>query len=213
MYGMTEIMRSTFLPPEEVDTRPDCMGLPIAESEVIVVRDDGTECAPNEAGVLMHSGPTVALGYWRNPDATEQAFRRHPRDPSRRAVYSGDVVRRDPDGYLYFVSRSDRLIKTLGNRVGPDEITDVILASGEVSEAAVTTLPDEVRGESIIAHIVLEPNGSLERLQRFCKMEMPRWMHPARFRVYPALPRSPNGKYDLHVLRELSGQPESVDVT
>jgi acyl-CoA synthetase (AMP-forming)/AMP-acid ligase II len=201
MYGMTEIMRSTFLPPVEVDRRPDCMGLPIAESEVMVVRSDGTECDVDEPGELVHGGPTVAAGYWRQPDATAQTFRAHPRDPSRRVVFSGDIVRRDRDGYLYFVSRSDRLIKTLGNRVGPDEITDVLLASRQVMEAAVTTEADDVRGERIIAHVVLEPGGSLERLQQFCKLEMPRWMYPARFEVHDALPRMPNGKYDLQALK------------
>jgi acyl-CoA synthetase (AMP-forming)/AMP-acid ligase II len=197
MYGMTEVMRSTFLAPESVDLRPDSIGRPIAESDVAVLRPDGTECAVDEPGELVHSGPTVALGYWKRPDATAATFRTHPLLDGARAVFSGDLVRRDAEGYLYFVSRIDRLIKTLGYRVGPDEITDVLIASNQVGEAVITTEPDPVRGEAIIAHVVLKPEGSVESLKQFCKIEMPRWLQPARYQVHTSLPRTPGGKYDV----------------
>ena len=205
-YGMTETFRSTFLAPEEVDRRPDSMGKAIPGAEVFVLREDGTECDPDEVGELVHRGPTVAAGYWNDPEMTSRVFRPFPMsagsaDAGERVVFSGDLVRRDADGYLYYVSRRDRLIKSLGFRIGPDEIVDVLFASGEILEAVVTTEPDDQRGERVIAHVVLVDEGSLERLERFCRVELPRHMQPARIEVRAEMPRLASGKYDLAGLR------------
>lgn len=204
MYGLTEAMRSTFLPPEEVEQRPDSIGRPIPGAEIEVLRDDGTPCAPGEVGELVHGGPTVGLGYWNDPEATARVFRRDPLHPERAApvVFTGDLARRDADGYLYFVGRKDRMIKTLGYRVSPDEVADVLYASGEVAEAVVTAEADAQRGQRIVAHVVLSATGSLERLQVFCDIELPRYMQPARFECYPALPRTAAGKFDLAALSD-----------
>ena len=206
-YGMTETFRSTFLPPDEVDRRPDCMGLPMPGTEILVLRDDLTECAPGEIGELVHRGPTIATGYWNDPAATARVFRPNPLRPpgasdSERVVFSGDLVRRDAEGYLYYVSRRDRLIKTLGFRVGPDEIADVLLSSREISECVVTTEPDAQRGEAIVAFVVLAPGGSLTRLQRFARLELPNHMQPTRIAALETMPRLASGKYDLAALRE-----------
>jgi amino acid adenylation domain-containing protein len=205
MYGLTEVFRSTYLPPDEVDAHPDSMGRPVAGSAVYVVREDGTPCAPGEVGELVHAGPTVALGYWDDPEATAKVFRANPdpdeRDPAlARAVYSGDLVRRDAEGRLYYVGRKDRMIKTLGFRVSPDEIADVLYASRQVAEAVVTAEPDPNRGMRIVAHVSLTPDGSLEQLRRFCGVELPRHMVPARWEVHDALPRNSSGKFDLVAL-------------
>jgi acyl-CoA synthetase (AMP-forming)/AMP-acid ligase II len=205
-YGMTEVVRSTFLPADEVDRRPDSIGRAMPNTEILVLRDDLTPAAPGELGELVHRGPTVALGYLNDPEATARTFRPYPfGDPNatERVVFSGDMVRRDEDGYLYFVSRRDRMIKSLGFRVGPDEVVDSLHASGEVHEAQVTTMPDSQRGEAIVAHVVLRPGGDLERLEKFCRAELPRWMQPSRFVVHERMPRMPNGKHDLETLREI----------
>ena len=199
MYGMTEVMRSTWLPPDEVERRPGSMGRAIPGATVDVVDADGRPCPPGRAGELVHRGPTVALGYWNDPARTAEVFR--PAPGGARAVHSGDVVRRDRAGFLYFVGRRDRLIKTQGYRVGPDEVADVLHASGQVAEAVVTAERDPARGERIVTHVVLAAGGSRERLQAFCRAEMPRWMHPARIEVHHALPRTPAGKYDTETLR------------
>lgn len=202
-YGMTEVMRSTFLDPAEVDRFPGCMGRPVAGARVAVVRPDGTECEGGEAGELVHHGPTVALGYWRAPAETARAFRPWPLaggEPGARAVHSGDVVRRDGEGLLWFVGRRDRMIKSLGYRVGPDEVADALFASGEVAEAVVTAEPDEARGQRIVAHVVLREGGCARRLEAFCRAETPRWMHPARIEVRGELPRTAAGKYDAAAL-------------
>lgn len=206
MYGLTEVLRSTFLAPEEVDRRPDSMGRAIPGAEVLVLREDLTPCPPGEVGELVHRGPTVTLGYWNDPEATARVFRPHPLRPAgapdaERVVFSGDLVRRDAEGWLYFVGRRDRMIKTLGYRVSPDEIATVLYASGEIAECIITSELDEARGERIVAFVVLQGGGSLERLKAYGGVELPRHMQPARYEVRDALPRLPSGKHDVAALR------------
>jgi len=206
MYGLTEAFRSTYLPPHEVDRRPDSIGTAIPGAEILVLREDLTPCPSGEVGELVHCGPTVALGYWNDVEATAHVFRPNPLRPAgapdaERVVFSGDLVRRDADGFLYFVGRRDRMIKTLGYRVSPDEVAEALYASGEIAEAVVTSEPDEMRGERIVAHVVLVPGGALERLEAFCRAELPRYMQPSRFETPAELPRTTSGKYDPVALR------------
>lgn len=204
MYGLSEAFRSTYLPPSELDRRPDSIGIAIPET-FIHVMNDGRECGPGEIGELVHRGPTVALGYWRNPEATARVFRAfpHPDDSdSEAAVYSGDYVRKDKDGFLYFVGRRDTMIKTLGFRVSPDEVEELILASSLVREVAVHGIPDSVAGTSIAAHIVPEDSSTFSEaaLLNFCRKEMPGYMVPKSVRVHESLPRTTSGKIDKQAL-------------
>jgi acyl-CoA synthetase (AMP-forming)/AMP-acid ligase II len=205
MYGLTEVFRSTYLAPEEVDAHPDSMGRAVPESVVYVVREDGTEAAPGEVGELVHGGPSVGIGYVGDEAATARVFRANPfhdRDAApARVVYSGDLVRRDADGRLYHVGRRDRMIKTLGFRVSPDEICDVIQASGLVVEAAVVAEPDAQRGERIVGVVVLKEGATIEQLRRHCGVELPRYMQPARFVTLSSIPRNGSGKHDIPTLR------------
>lgn len=210
MYGLTEVLRSTFLPPDELDRRPDSIGRAIPGAEVLVLRDDLTPCSPDEVGELVHGGPTVALGYWNDPEATARVFRPHPlksagASTGERVVFSGDLVRRDAEGYLYFVGRRDRVIKTLGYRVSPEEVTSVLYASGEIQEAVVTSERDELRGERIVAVVVLAEGSSLERLKDFSRSELPYYMQPVCYEVRTALPRLPSGKHDFAAVRAGQG--------
>ena len=202
-YGMTETFRSTFLAPHEVDSHPDSMGREVPGASIWIVGDDGEPCAPGEIGELVFSGPTMAEGYWEDEDLTAAIFRasREVDGVAGRAVHSGDMVRRDSNGLLYYVSRRDRMIKSLGFRIGPDEIVDVLYASGDILEAVIATEPDHMRGERIIAHVVLTPGGSRRHLERFARFELPRHMQPARIEVHEALPRLTSGKYDMNALR------------
>ncbi|GIU87064.1 MAG: AMP-dependent synthetase [Acidimicrobiia bacterium] len=202
MYGLTEAFRSAYLDPAKVDAKPGSIGRAIPGAELLVLREDGTPCGPGEVGELVHRGPTVALGYWDDPELTERVFRPNPCRPpgtpaSERVVFSGDQVRLDEDGDLYFVGRRDRMIKTLGYRVSPDEVADVLYASGEVAEAVVGAEPDDTRGNRIVAFVVLRPGGDLARLQAFCASELPRYMQPARIEVRDELARTHSGKYDV----------------
>lgn len=206
MYGLTEAFRSTYLPPSEVDRRPGSIGKAIPGAEILVLDDDLRPCAPGQTGQLVHRGPTVALGYWDDPEASARRFRPNPvRAPgtpdAERVVFSGDLVRRDSDGFLYFLGRSDAMIKTLGFRVGPDEVATVLHESGEVLEAVVSGEPDPARGERIVAFVVLRPEGSLERLRRFAEAELPRHMQPARYEPRASLPTTSSGKHDVSAVR------------
>jgi len=203
MYGLTEALRCTYLPPEELDHRPDSMGRAIPGGEVYVLLEDGTPAPPGEIGELVYRGPTVTLGYWNDPELTARVFRPDPLRPSdgERVVFSGDLVRRDDEGFLYFVGRRDRIIKTMGYRVGPDEILSVLHASGEVADAVVVGEPDEARGERIVAYVVLAEQGSLDRLQAYYGRELPRYLQPARVEVRDTLPLLASGKHDLAAVR------------
>jgi acyl-coenzyme A synthetase/AMP-(fatty) acid ligase len=201
MYGLTEAFRSTYLAAHKADRKPSSIGRAIPGAEILVLNEKLEPCGPGETGQLVHRGPTVALGYWDDPEATARIFRPHPLRPpgtpdAERVVFSGDLVYRDEDGDLFFVSREDKLIKTLGYRVSPDEVAEALYGSGEVAEALVTAEPDELRGARIVAYVVLAANGQLERLEAFCGRELPRYMQPSRIEVRPALGRTPSGKYD-----------------
>ncbi|HWA56741.1 MAG TPA: AMP-binding protein [Gemmatimonadales bacterium] len=207
MYGLTEAFRSTFLPPEEADRRPDSIGKAIPGAEIMVVREDGTRCGPNEPGELVHRGPTVSLGYWKDPEITNRIFRPNPLRPKgtmdlEKVVYSGDVVRMDEEGFLYYVGRRDTLIKTMGFRVSPDEVASVLYASGAIVESIILSEPDEQRGERIVAYVVLKPEGSVDQLKAFCATELPRYMQPARYEVRDSLPRTSSGKFDPKALKQ-----------
>ena len=206
MYGLTEAFRSTYLPPAEADLHPDAIGQAIPGAEILVLREDLTACGVGEVGELVHRGPTVALGYWNDPEATAKVFRPNPLRPegapdAERVVFSGDLVRREKDGWLYYVARRDRMIKTLGYRVSPDEVAEALYASGQVQEGIVGSEPDPERGERIVAYVVLRSDGTLERLEEFCRAELPRYMQPSRIEVRTELPRTSSGKHDLRAAR------------
>jgi amino acid adenylation domain-containing protein len=201
MYGLTEAFRSTYLAPQAVDRKPGSIGRAIPGAEILVLNERLGRCRPGETGQLVHRGATVALGYWNDPDATARVFRPHPLRPpgapdSERVVFSGDLVYQDEDGDLFFVSREDKLIKTLGHRVSPDEVAEALYDSGEVVEALVASEPDELRGARIVAYVVLADGGRLDRLKAFCTRELPRYMQPSRIELRSALGRTTSGKHD-----------------
>ena len=212
MYGLTEAFRATYLPPEEVDEFPDSIGRAIPGAEILVLRDDGRLAGVDEEGELVQRGPTVAAGYWADPSLTASVYRPDPCRPAgtpdhERVVHSGDIVRRDEGGRLFFVGRRDLLIKTMGYRVSPDEVTEVLYASGEVLEACVDAEPDNQRGSCIAAWVVLRDGGSIERLRRFAMRELPRYMQPTRFVALSLIPRTSSGKFDTRAARASEAQP------
>ena len=154
MYGLTEAFRSTYLPPEELDRRPTSMGKAIPNTEILVINDQGQLCAPGEVGELVHRGPTVSMGYWGQPELTARVLRPHPLMPreidnGEKVCYSGDLVRMDEEGFLYFVGRRDNMIKSSGFRVSPSEVEEVLFQSGRLREAAAIGIPDDVLGQAI----------------------------------------------------------------
>ncbi|MDO8064793.1 acyl-CoA ligase (AMP-forming), exosortase A system-associated [Janthinobacterium sp. SUN206] len=213
MYGLTEAFRSTYLAPEQLERRPDSIGQAIPNAEVLVLRPDGSACDTDEPGELVHRGALVALGYWNDAARTAERFKPLPPQASglvlpELAVWSGDTVRRDADGYLYFVGRSDDMIKTSGYRVSPAEIEEVVYGSGLVGEAAALGLPHAVLGQAIALLVTPAPGVVLLRdsVLAACRARLPSYMVPLWVEIRDGvLPRNPNGKIDRPLLaRELA---------
>ena len=208
MYGLTEAFRSTFLPPDQLATRPDSIGKAIPNAEVLVLRPDGSVCNDGEPGELVHRGALVAMGYWNDAARTAERFK--PLPPQARglvlpelAVWSGDTVRRDAHGYLYFVGRNDEMIKTSGYRVSPAEIEEVAYASGLVGEAVALGVPHPLLGAAIALLVTAAPGTEIERsaLLAACRARLPAYMMPMWVDIrVEALPRNPNGKIDRALL-------------
>src|SRR5437588_915589 len=204
MYGLTESFRSTYLPPSELDRRPDSIGKAIPNAEVLVVREDGTPCEPGEPGELVHRGALVSLGYWNDAEKTAERFKPAPGQPDglvmrEIAVWSGDTVRMDEQGFCYFISRRDEMIKTSGYRVSPTEVEEVVYTTGLVGEAAALGIAHPVLGQAIVVVATDPANGRLDtdELLVQCRQRLPAFMVPSRVIVSKAsLPRNPNGKID-----------------
>ena len=210
MYGLTEAFRSTYLPPGELERRPDSMGKAIPNAEILVVREDGSPCAPGEPGELVHRGALVSLGYWNDPDKTARRFRPVPGGEAglplaEMAVWSGDTVRRDEDGFLYFIGRQDDMIKTSGYRVSPTEVEEVVYGSQLVAEAAALGITHPLLGQAVVV-VAKSREGNLESeaLMNHCKRHLPNFMVPLAVISRDSLPRNPNGKIDRkHLAAEL----------
>jgi len=210
MYGLTEAFRSTYLPPCELDCRRKSMGKAIPNTEILVVNDDGQRCQPGEVGELVHHGPTVSMGYWGNPEMTRKVLRPHP-FPAPGLVevpqvcYSGDLVKMDDDGFLYFVGRRDNQIKCSGFRVSPTEVEEVLCQSGKLQEAAVIGIADDVLGQRIKAFVTPREGATVDgdELLAFCSSALPRHMVPKEVEVMTTLPKTSSGKTDYPALREL----------
>src|SRR6185436_732996 len=210
MYGLTESFRSTYLPPSELDRRPDSIGKAIPNAEVLVVREDGTPCAPGEPGELVHRGALVSLGYWNDPEKTAERFKPVPGQPEglvmpEVAVWSGDTVRADEEGFLYFISRRDEMIKTSGYRVSPTEVEEAVYGTGLVGEVAALGIEHPVLGQAIVvlatspADSVLDSAAVISK----CRERLPAFMVPARIvERKGSLPRNPNGKIDRKLLAQ-----------
>lgn len=207
MYGLTEAFRSTYLAPEQLDERPGSIGKAIPNAEVLVLRPDGALCGPDEPGELVHRGALVALGYWNDRIKTAERFKPLPAylgqlaglPQPELAVWSGDTVRSDEQGYLYFVGRSDDMIKSASYRISPSEIEEVVLASGLAGEAAAFGVAHPTLGQAVVVVATPAPGVTLDaaRLQAACKLALPGFMQPAWIDIQQApLPRNPNGKID-----------------
>jgi acyl-CoA ligase (AMP-forming) (exosortase A-associated) len=201
MYGLTEAFRSTYLDPALVDSHPSSMGTAIPLAEVLVIGDDGEPAGPGEEGELVHCGPLVARGYWNDPARTAERFR--PAPASSRyggtAVWSGDRVRQDEQALLYFVGRRDAMIKSAGNRISPQEIEEVALASGIASEAVAVGVPDARLGQAI--RLIVRGSGDDEALRAALRRDLPNFMQPKEIRWIERMPLNPNGKIDRAALQ------------
>lgn len=199
MYGLTEAFRSTYLEPSQIEDRPTSIGKAIPNTEILVVDDQGRVCPPGVVGELIHRGPTVALGYWQDPSGTAAVFRAHPQPlagvPTETVVYSGDFVRADSEGYLYYLGRRDELFKSRGVRVTTTEIETELRGSGMVSEAVVAAVATDGPDPRIVAAVILGGRGAtLDDLYAYCRRELPQHMRPNSIVVTETMPRTSSGK-------------------
>ncbi len=204
MYGLTEAFRSTYLDPALVDTHPTSMGKAIPFAEILVINDAGEVAADGEEGELVHCGPLVAQGYWQDPERTAERFRPAPAASvyGGTAVWSGDRVRRDADGLLYFAGRRDAMIKSAGNRISPQEIEEAALATGLVAEAVALGVADPRLGQAV--HLVVrggEDDALRAELSKRLKRDLPNFMQPQHIHWRAAMPLNPNGKIDRTALQ------------
>lgn len=205
MYGQTECLRTTYLPPEEVSRRPLSVGRAIPGTRAFVADQDGRPVPAGEIGELVVEGPHVMSGYWG--DALSSLTVLSPIAGGRR-LHTGDLFRADEDGYLYFVSRRDDIIKTRGEKVSPQEVERVLYALPGIREAAVGGVEDAVFGQAVRAYVVLEEGSALtERdIIRHCAGKLEDYMVPKGVAFMNALPRTTSGKIRL-------GAGETSDIT
>lgn len=204
MYGLTEAFRSTYLPPKYIDERPGSIGIPIPGADIVVINGAGRPVATGEEGELVHSGRHVTAGYWNNPAATAERFRAVPGvsettgEPAI-GVWSGDIVKADEDGFLYFVGRRDGQIKTSGYRVSPEEIEEAAYTSGLVDTAGAFGIADETLGQLIgLAVVPRSTAGEFTpaKVLAACRAALPAYMVPKEIFVLDSMPLNQNGKVD-----------------
>lgn len=203
MYGFTEAFRSSYLPPEELDSRPDSIGIPIPNAQLYVLDKNGKDCPNNVPGELVHAGPLVALGYWKDSQRTAERFRPFDQQGGKIAAWSGDKVVRDEQGYLYFMGRMDEMIKTSGYRVSPSEIESVVHEIAAHIHFAALGLPHPELGEAIVLVLEEAEQPELEeKIRQQCRKKLPPYMQPAQILFLQSLPLNANGKIDRPLLHE-----------
>lgn len=217
MFGLTESFRSTYLPPDQVDKRPNSIGKAIPNAEILILHADGTPCKANEPGELIHRGALVGLGYWNDPVKTAERYRPllvqsrvRPREIvlPEIVVYSGDIVSKDEEGFIYYIGRNDEMIKTSGYRVSPMEVEEVIYQIEAIQEVAVFSLPHPRLEQGIVAVIKVSPdlseeqiNNKKQEVQKHCQLKLPLYMQPLELVLTTqTLPRNQNGKIDRKLI-------------
>jgi amino acid adenylation domain-containing protein len=202
MYGQTECMRISYLPPELIDQKPQSVGIAIPGTEVWIEDEDGEVLEPGRVGELIVRGTHVMQGYWGKTALSAERLR-EGRWAGERVLATGDLFRRDEDGHLYFVGRRDDIFKSRGEKVAPREVEQVLEGITGVGVAAVVGRPDALLGHAVHAHVVGESGAELdaEALKRHCAEHLEAYKVPQQVTVHEALPRTPNGKIDKAALK------------
>jgi acyl-CoA synthetase (AMP-forming)/AMP-acid ligase II len=201
MYGLTEAFRSTFLDPREIDRRPGSIGKAVPNVEILVLDKDGRACGPDQEGELVHRGALISKGYWNSPEKTAEVFRPNPLLGEENAhletvVFSGDIVKKDEEGFLYYVGRKDEMIKTKGYRVSPTEVEELISHLEGVHDCIATGFEQE---DEILLRVFVTLNketASRDAVMTACKQQFPFYLVPDDIVVRDGFPLTANGKID-----------------
>ena len=204
MYGLTECKRCTYLPPEDIARKPESVGIAIPNTELWIVDEHDRKLGPGEIGQLVIRGATVMKGYWEKPEATAKKLRPGP-VPGEQVLYTGDLCRRDDEGYLYFIGRMDDIIKSRGEKVAPKEVEAALVEIPGVREAAVIGVPDELLGQAVKAFVVVDPAVAAtldaKAIQRACQARLESFMVPKHVEIVAELAKGATGKIDKKGLR------------
>jgi long-chain acyl-CoA synthetase len=211
MYGLTECKRVSYLPPDQIDVRPDSVGRAMPNEEVYIVDDTGKRVSAGAIGELVVRGSNVMKGYWELPEETDRVLKPGPL-PGEKVLHTGDLFRMDEEGYLYFVGRKDDIIKTRGEKVSPREVEDVLHAMPGVAEAAVIGVPDEVLGAAIKAVIRLQVgvNLTMEQVIHWCSQKLENFMIPKFVEFQGELPKTATGKISKRELAIPIAAPDNL---
>lgn len=194
MYGLTETKRTLYLPPDQLDKRPGSVGIAIPGTEVWIEDEAGNRLGPNQVGELVVRGRHVMRGYWGAPEATAKRYRPGPL-PGERVCYTDDLFTMDQEGYMYFVSRKDDIIKSRGEKVAPKEVENVLYGLEGVKEAAVIGIPDPILGQAIKAFVVADGvELSKAKVLAHCRANLEDFMVPQQVVVCSELPKTSSGK-------------------
>lgn len=194
MYGLTETKRTLYLPPEELDRRPGSVGRPIPGTEAWLEDESGRKLEAGNVGELVVRGRHVMRGYWEAPELTAKRYRVDPVTGSR-LCYTNDLFRTDAEGFFYFVSRKDDIIKSRGEKVAPKEVESVIHGIPSVREVAVIGVTDPVLGQAIKAFVVTSDSSLTEKgILAHCRANLEDYMIPKLVEFRSELPKSSNGK-------------------
>jgi acyl-CoA synthetase (AMP-forming)/AMP-acid ligase II len=197
MYGLTEAFRSTFLDPAQLSARMGSIGKAVPGQEIVVVNERGEIAADNEVGEIVHRGSFVSQGYWNDEAQTARRFRRWPDNLHGIAVWSGDLARRDADGFLWFEGRRDDQIKTSGVRVSPSEIEQVAMEVKGVVQCVAVGVPDELLGQRIVLHVnAASEAGLADRIREHCRRHLPNYAAISEVVFEAELPVTATGKPD-----------------
>ena len=210
MYGLTEAFRSTFLPSDQLVNRPTSIGKAIPDVEILVLDKNNKECGPRVQGELVHRGGCITKGYWNDIGKTSKVFRELPEYPGEKLIFSGDIVEKDEEGYLYFITRSDSMIKTYGYRVSPTEIESAAIKHEKITEAVVFGVSNQDIGQDIVlVYTTLDQKPIIEKLLlQFLKEQLPRYMVPKYIHYLIEFPSTGNeGKVDrLHIEKQVRSE-------
>jgi acyl-coenzyme A synthetase/AMP-(fatty) acid ligase len=204
MYGLTECKRVCYLEPELVDLKSGSVGKAIPGTEVFLLSPEGKAVEPGGQGILHVRGPHVMLGYWHKDELSKEMLRQGNL-PWERVLCSNDWFRMDEEGFLYFLGRTDDIIKTRGEKVSPAEIENVIYKIPGIREVAVIGIPDEIMGEAIIAFVTThgEPGFTEKDIQRECMAHLELFMVPGHIAFLADMPKSSNSKIDKKELKKM----------
>jgi len=195
MYGLTECKRVSYLPPEDLNEKPKSVGIPIPNVDASIVNKDGQQVKVGEIGELVISGPNVMQGYWNDENETNRVFRENPKN-GEKLLYTGDLFRKDIDGYLYFVARKDEIIKIKDHRVNPVEVADILCELDVIDESFAFGSRDE-NGSCTITAVIVPCKGvrpNIETILNYCRQNLEPFMVPNHIEFRKKMPKLPNGK-------------------